>query len=286
MTAAVISPAQGHRSASRSRRRRPPRTSRPAAESRRRRSRLGSQRRAVPVRASSWVQASSSQARETISHQSWFWAKPWRGRFRSPVSFAQRIRSSQRGPLPVAEFQVSELPFLRVGGEGGEPVPVEVGEPQLRARVRAFFPDDDPHPGRPGRQVQQPGDVRDPGAVPHLAVPVVSRRPGAGGDLHDRFSHVVGDRHADGVVQAAGPGGQPFQEPAGAAAGAGADQHPAAQVPGQLRQRQAGRLDMAGRRVRPGVSRSQHDREGLPVPAGPVVGEGGHGMEAERLRPS
>jgi hypothetical protein len=35
------------------------------------------------------------------------------------------------GPLPVAEFQVSELAFPRVGGEGGEPVPVDVGEPQL-----------------------------------------------------------------------------------------------------------------------------------------------------------
>ena len=41
------------------------------------------------------------------------------------------------GPPAVPQFQVSELAFLRVGGEGGEPVPVDVGEPQLRARVRA-----------------------------------------------------------------------------------------------------------------------------------------------------
>jgi hypothetical protein len=33
----------------------------------------------------------------------------------------------------VAQFQVGELAAFRVGGEGGEPVPVEVGEPQLRA---------------------------------------------------------------------------------------------------------------------------------------------------------
>jgi hypothetical protein len=58
---------------------------------RRRRSRLGSQRRALPVRASICVQASNSQARATISHQTWFWAKPFsQGRFRSLVSFAFR----------------------------------------------------------------------------------------------------------------------------------------------------------------------------------------------------
>ena len=80
VTAAVISPTQGHRAASLSRRRRPTRARRPATENRRSRSRLGSQRRAVPVRASIWVQARSSQARATISHHSWFWAKPCRGR--------------------------------------------------------------------------------------------------------------------------------------------------------------------------------------------------------------
>jgi hypothetical protein len=35
------------------------------------------------------------------------------------------------GPAAVPQFQVGELAFLRVGGEGGEPVPIEVGEPQL-----------------------------------------------------------------------------------------------------------------------------------------------------------
>ena len=36
------------------------------------------------------------------------------------------------GPAAVPQFQVGELAFPRVGGEGGEPVPVDVGEPQLR----------------------------------------------------------------------------------------------------------------------------------------------------------
>ncbi len=72
--AAVICLAHGHRDVRRRRSRRPPRTIRPAAENRRSRSRFGSQRRAVPVRASSWVQAISSHARATIWHQIWFCA--------------------------------------------------------------------------------------------------------------------------------------------------------------------------------------------------------------------
>jgi hypothetical protein len=39
----------------------------------------------------------------------------------------------------VPQFQVCELPVPGVGGEGGEPVPVDVSEPQLRARVRALL---------------------------------------------------------------------------------------------------------------------------------------------------
>jgi hypothetical protein len=128
--------AQGQRWARRSRRWRPPRTRRPATENRRSRRRLGSRRRAVPVRASIWVQASSSQARAVISHHSWFWAKPLRGRLRSPVSLAQRILPVlAAGPPPVPQLQVRELALVRVGGEGGEPVPVDVGEPQLRPRA-------------------------------------------------------------------------------------------------------------------------------------------------------
>jgi hypothetical protein len=73
----------------------------------------------------------------------------------------------------VPQFQVRELAAFRVGGEGGEPVPVDIGEPQLRPGMRPLLADDDPHPGRPGGQVRQAGDVGDPGAVPDLPVPVI-----------------------------------------------------------------------------------------------------------------
>jgi hypothetical protein len=67
-------------------------------ENRRSRSRLGSQERADPVRASIWVQVSNPQASATISHQTWYCAKPLSGRFHSSVSlaFRGRIRSSYR----------------------------------------------------------------------------------------------------------------------------------------------------------------------------------------------
>jgi hypothetical protein len=48
----------------------------------------------------------------------------------------------------VSQLEVGELAASGVGSEGGEAVAVDVGEPQLRAGVRSFFADDDPHPGK------------------------------------------------------------------------------------------------------------------------------------------
>jgi len=52
-----------------------------------------------------------------------------------------------------------ELPGSGAGGEGSESVPVDVGEPQLRAGVGAFPADDDPHALRPAVQVEQAGEL-------------------------------------------------------------------------------------------------------------------------------
>ena len=59
-------------------------------------------------------------------------------------------------------------------------MPVDIGRPQLRAGVRALLADADAHPAGPAAGVQQAGDVRDPAAVPHLAVAVIGRCPRAG----------------------------------------------------------------------------------------------------------
>jgi hypothetical protein len=73
-----------------------------------------------------------------------------------------------------------------------------------------------------------------------------------------------------------------LQEPVRAAAGVGAEQDLAAQLPRQLRQCEPGRLDVVGGGVRPGASVPEHDREGLAVPGYAVVGEGGEGVETRK----
>jgi hypothetical protein len=51
----------------------------------------------------------------------------------------------------VPQFQVSELTCAVVGGETGEPVPVKLGEPQLRAGLGTFLAEDHRIPAdRPG----------------------------------------------------------------------------------------------------------------------------------------
>ena len=52
---------------------------------------FGFHRRAGLVKASICLQASSSHASATISHQTWFCAKPRSGSLRSPVSLVARI---------------------------------------------------------------------------------------------------------------------------------------------------------------------------------------------------
>jgi hypothetical protein len=98
--------------------------------------------------------------------------------------------------------------------------------------------------------------------------------------------HVVGDGHADRVAQPAARGGEPDQEVVGATAGIGADQHPAPQRPGQLRQRQPRHLDVLSRRVRPGAASTQHDGQRFAARPGAVIGERCQRMEPERLFPS
>jgi hypothetical protein len=50
------------------------------------------------------------------------------------------------------------------------PVPVGVGEPQLRAGMGTFSPQDHLGTLRPRRQVEHSGDLGHPGAIPDPAV--------------------------------------------------------------------------------------------------------------------
>ena len=144
--------AQGERAV----RRRPPRTMRPAVAKSR-------NHRRFPATGGGRGQCEHLGSGEQLgcepsSHQTWFGAKPCSGRLRRPVSLAQRIRSSHRA-LRRWRSSGSELPTLRAGREAANPVPVNVGEPQLRSGVRALLAGDDPHAGRPTGEVQQAGQA-------------------------------------------------------------------------------------------------------------------------------
>ena len=77
------------------------------------------------------------------------------------------------GPQPVPDFEVGELAGARVGGQGGEPVSVDVVEAQPRAGVGSFAAHDDPHAVGPSGQVQQVGDLGHVRPLPGVSVGVV-----------------------------------------------------------------------------------------------------------------
>ena len=183
------------------------------------------------------------------------------------------------------QVQVGQLPGPGRGGEAGEPVPADVGEPQLRARMRAFLADDDPQSFRPAGQVEQSGELGDPGAVADLPVAVISRRPRPRRDLHDRLLRFLGESEPDRVGQPPARFGQPGQELVRASAGVSADQYLPPHLARQLRQRQPGRLDVIGGGVGPGVAGPEHDGQRLAGPVAAVVGEHGQGMESPGFLP-
>ena len=94
-----------------------------------------------------------------ISSQTWLAAASWNGRLRSPVSLAARMRSSTRAWRRLAQLGGGQLVAAAASDKPGDPVPVGVGEPQLRARMGAFLAQDQPGAVRPGRQVRQPGGL-------------------------------------------------------------------------------------------------------------------------------
>jgi hypothetical protein len=149
---------------------------RPAAENRRRRRRFGSHLRAGPSRASICIQPAARRPKPRSRTRSGSDQSPG-GEITQAGVFGAADAVLAPRPAAVAQFQVSQLPGPGGRGEARERVPVNVGEPQLRAGVRAFLPHDDPHPFWPAGQGEQPAELGDPRAVPDLAAGVVSRRP-------------------------------------------------------------------------------------------------------------
>jgi hypothetical protein len=73
------------------------------------------------------------------------------------------------------QLQVRELSVGGVGGERGDPESVDVGEAELRPGVGPFVAGGRPHPFRPALQVQQSGELGEPGAVADVVVGVAGR---------------------------------------------------------------------------------------------------------------
>jgi hypothetical protein len=104
---------------------------------------------------------SSSQAWATISHQSWFWAKPFRGRFRRPVSFALGLdpaaRPGRNRPPLGAEAPAAAHPRRRRSPHPQRPAPAAPAR-----RTLALDPRHHPKPSacRPSRPADQPEPAR------------------------------------------------------------------------------------------------------------------------------
>ena len=108
---------QGQSRGSRSLRRRPVRTMRPATARIRNRSRLGSHRRAGSVgwKASVWVQASRSAARATTSSQSRFFVVVVEGQVPQPGVLEVADAVLTTGALPVADLEHWQSPAGAAG---------------------------------------------------------------------------------------------------------------------------------------------------------------------------
>ena len=83
------------------------------------------------------------------------------GRFIKPGSFEIRIRSSARARRRWRSSRsgscVSGPPVLVLVANAADPVPVDVGDPQLRGGVGSFLADDHPHPRWPPGHVHLSG---------------------------------------------------------------------------------------------------------------------------------
>jgi len=269
--------------------RRPVRTTRPATPNRRSRSRFGSAMRAHPVRASRWVKAINSAASAQISSQTRFWAASWNGRLRSPVSLPARIRSSTRAWRRCRSSRSASCPPGVFGEKPGDPVAVQVGDTELRARMWAFLPQHQSDTGRPGRHISQSGHLGHPRSVAGSSVGVVGRCPRCrrnptqdGVNIEMVQVGAYRELHAQ-LVDAGGEG-------VGGASGVGTHQDlhlpvfvGLAQVGGDLCEGVIQHGEVVGRAVfEPALPRRSNPGDGFPGTAVAVIAEHQQWVESER----
>lgn len=96
--------------------------------------------------------------------------EPVQGQVAQPGVFRVPDTVLAARPATVAQLERGVLPTFAVGGERGQPVSVDVVEPELRAGVGAFPTDDHAHVFRPAVQVEQAGQLGDIGAGTRVLV--------------------------------------------------------------------------------------------------------------------
>ena len=175
----------------------------------------------------------------------------------------------------MADFKGGQLALFLVRRDSRVPVPVDIGDPQPRPDVRYFLAHNDPHPGRPGGQIEHPGDVGDPCAVSFNSGAGVGPGPPLLRDQGQNVGHRTVDGEPHGVREIAVLGGEHVQKPVSAASGVGADHDlPARPVSlGQLLHGVSNNLDMVSSSVRAGIARTQQSCQGFPCAQEAVVNE-------------
>ena len=151
-----------------------------------------------------------------------------------PASFACRIRSSTRAWARCRASRNETWPPVAAGvlvaTVAGHRWRLE--QRQGGAGVGVLPSDDDPHPGRPGRQVEHAGDLHNVTVLPRLTIGGESGLPRRLGDLGDGVADLVGQGVPDRVLH--GPAAfcvlhsDPVEQLVGGAGAVGADQHPPA----------------------------------------------------------
>jgi len=173
----------------------------------------------------------------------------------------------------VPQFEVLQLAGAGVGGERGQPVAVDVIESELGSGVGALTAHDDPHPGRPTRQIHDAGELGHVRAGADTARTVVGRCPYVVGDQLVEAGGVHREGEPDRVRHAAAY--QRFYRLMGGAGPVDTDQDFAARARAEAGLVQCGSdhlLVIAGG-VRSRVTGPQHDHQRLAGAAAAVVGE-------------
>ena len=119
----------------------------------------------------------SSLAMATSSHQIWFWSKPCSGRLRSPVSLAQRMRSSHRARRRWRSSRSASCPRRASVAKAVNRCPsMSVNRSCAPGWGRSLRTITRIPSGQPG-QVQQAGQLGHPRTRPHLAAGVIGGFP-------------------------------------------------------------------------------------------------------------